>query len=239
LAEAPIIIITGAGSGIGRASCARLALQGAALTLVGRRNTALHETATLMRQQNRLCPNPLIFAGDVAQQKTSQNVIDETLAKRGRVDALINNAAMALMQPINVTDETMIRQTFSTNTFGPAYLIAACWPHFVRQGGGRVVNVSSVSTIDPFPGLAMYAASKAALESLTRSVMIEGKPHNILGFTIVLGAVETRMLRQVVSAEALPAASALQPDEAAKIIVACATGQRDADAGQPLIVRKT
>jgi NAD(P)-dependent dehydrogenase (short-subunit alcohol dehydrogenase family) len=238
LPVSPVIIVTGAGSGVGRATCEHLAASAARLVLVGRSESNLRETSRILHEHNPQAPKPLILAADISDQRKCQQIVAAAAQKWSRVDALINNAGTVTMSPIDVIDERTMQEMFAVNAFGPAYFIAACWPHFVRQRGGRVVNVSSMSTIDPFPGLAMYAASKAALESLTRSIMNEGRTHNILGFTIVLGAVETAMLRSVASEHDLPSSHVLEPRAAARIIAECARGDRDVDAGKPLIVKK-
>ena len=239
MAISPIVIVTGAGSGIGRAASILLAAEGAKVTLVGRTQANLHETARLMRSRNPSVPAPVVVGKDISRQRECEAVVRETIAQSGRVDSVINNAGAVESQPVNDVNEPLLQNMFGVNAFGPAFLISACWPYFVRQSGGRIVNVSSMSTIDPFPGLAMYAAAKSALESYTRSVMVEGRPHHILAFTIILGAIETKMLRQIVSKELLPESAVLDPIEAASAIVDCALGRRDGDAGRPLIVRKS
>lgn len=238
MAESPVVIVTGAGSGVGRASSLLLASEGARLTLIGRAEKNVRETARLIREKHSHLPEPLAISADVSHQDQCDAAVRAAAERWGTVHALINNAGVVDTRPVNDVDEQSLQRVFGVNTFGPAYLSAACWPHFVRRRGGRIVNVSSMSTVDPFPGLAMYAAAKSALESYTRSIMVEGKAHNILGFSVVLGAVETPMLRRVVSTEELPTSRTLDPLDAGRIIADCAMGRRDVDAGAPLIVRK-
>jgi NAD(P)-dependent dehydrogenase (short-subunit alcohol dehydrogenase family) len=91
-----------------------------------------------------------------------------------------------------------------------------------------------MATLDPFPGLSAYAASKSALESLTRSIQIEGRAHGIRAFTVAPGAVETEMLRQVVSKEDLSPQRAHDPMDVARVIGECVSGRRDVEMGKTI-----
>lgn len=129
-------------------------------------------------------------------------------------------------------------RAFRTNTFGPATIIRAAWPHFAARRAGCIVNVSSYATVSPFPGLFAYAASKSALDSMTRSCHVEGEPLGIRAFCINPGAVETPMLRALFSEDAVPRATTLDPGEVARVIVDCIEGRRDADRGSPVLLRR-
>jgi NAD(P)-dependent dehydrogenase (short-subunit alcohol dehydrogenase family) len=93
-----------------------------------------------------------------------------------------------------------------------------------------------MATIDPFPGLSLYAASKAAMESLTRSVRNEGYEAGIRAFNVVPGAVETQMLRSLFPITALPTEKALDPYVVAQVIADCVTGARHEASGSSIIV---
>ena len=88
-----------------------------------------------------------------------------------------------------------------------------------------------MATLDPFPGLGVYAAAKAALESLTRSVVGEGGSRGIRAFSVATGAVETPMLRSLFSEKELPPEKALDPAEVAAIVLECIRGERDGEQG--------
>ena len=230
--ERPIVIVTGAGSGIGRAACRRLASAGSRLVLVGRAIEPLRETAGIIGDGQ--C---FVHAADVSDPQAVPTIIDAAVGEWGRIDAIVNNAAVVSPRPLREADARWLRDVLGTNVVGPALLIAAAWPIFERQRGGCVVNISSLATVDPFPGLAAYAASKSALESLTRSVMNEARGQGIEGvraFSILPGAVETAMLRRVVSERDLPRQRALDPDAVAEVIADCVLGRRDGDVGRAI-----
>ena len=228
----PTCILTGAGSGIGRATALRLAGEGYRLTVVGRTESRLEETVGAIARHVVNPPEVLVLPADVSRAEQAMSVVDQTLDRWGRLDALVNNAAVLEAGPVADIDEDVLFRTFAANTFGPAYLVARAWPAFVRQGEGCVVNVSSMATIDPFPGLAVYAASKSALESLTRSIVNEGGAHGITAYSVAPGAVETDMLRTVLSVEQMPAARTHDPEAIADVITACVLGKRRADSGR-------
>jgi NAD(P)-dependent dehydrogenase (short-subunit alcohol dehydrogenase family) len=227
-----VAIVTGAGSGIGRATCLMLAQAGYRLALAGRNESTLSETDGLIAESVLNQPATLIVPADISDAEQARSVVDMTLEQWGRLDALVNNAGHVDVCALADIDEDHVYATFAVNVFGPMHMVARAWPSFVRQRFGCVVNVSSMSAEDPFPGLAAYSAAKSAIEGLTRSIMAEGGSHGIRAFSVVPGAVETGMLRKVVSEDELPGDRALAPEEVARIVTECVTGRRDNQIGQ-------
>lgn len=227
----PTAAVTGAGSGIGRATAVMLSQLGYNLVLLGRTREALTETAAL-------CTTPVeVVGGDVSDPAQARHFIDRAVERFGRLDALINNAGYAPLKPIGRSDPELIEQAFRVNALGPAYTIHYAWPIMQKQAGGRIVNVSTLGTIDPFSGFFAYAAAKAGVNVMAKSIAGEGARFNIKGFAVAPGAVETGMLRANFSPAAIKPEQCLQPADVARIIVDCATGARDADNGQTIIVR--
>ena len=235
MSTAEVAVITGAGSGIGRSIALRMAVLGYRLVLVGRNEERLERTVRAIEHTGAE-PEVLIVPADVAVAGQAASVVDLAIEQWGSLDVLVNNAGVVHMAPLRDSDEDLLYQTFATNTFGPAILIARAWPHMVRHRRGCVVNVTSMATIDPFPGLAVYAASKCALDSFTRSIHNEGGSHGIRAFTVAPGAVETDMLRGLFSSEQLPKDQTLDPSDIADIVIACVRGERDDEAGRCIAV---
>lgn len=231
MTDAPVCIITGAGSGIGRAVAVGCALRGMALVLVGRRREPLEETRRIAS-----APGAVVVDGDVAADDTPNRIVRAALDAFGRIDSVVNNAAAAPLVPLPDTDAVLLADTLRINAVAPAQLVRSAWPALTAAPTGRVVNVSSLATIDPFPGFTAYAMSKAAVESLTRSVAVEGADAGIRAFSVAPGAVWTDMLLSVVPG--FPRDQALDAEAVAEVIVACAAGDRDADAGQVVVVRR-
>ncbi len=225
----PVALITGAGSGIGRATALALAERGYAVALAGRTRKTLAETAQLVADAGGAAA---VHPCDLADGKQAARLVEDVAKTMGRLDVLINNAGFASLTSIPESGEEHLREVFAVNTIGPGAAIAAAWPIFKCQKSGCVVNVSTMGTKDPFPGFYSYAASKAALESFTRSCAKEGKAIGVRAFCVAPGATETPMLRSMFSEKQIPASAAMPPETIAEIIAACIAGERDGDNGK-------
>ncbi len=225
--DRPTAIITGAGSGIGRAVAIALAREGYALVLAGRRADALAQSVTLCAPAACL-PVPT----DVGSTVQVRSLVAAAMTRFGRLDALVNAAGWAEIHAIEASGPEVFERAFAINTFGPAAAISAAWPIFTRQHRGCVVNVSSMATADPMPGFFAYAASKAAVDLMARCAALEGAAVGVRAFSVAPGAVETPLLRSLISEQALPTAKCLEPEFVARVIVDCIQGERDEDNGQ-------
>ncbi len=236
----PVAIITGAGSGIGRATAIMLAQRGYALVIMGRTRQDLTETASLTGAAERV----EVVGGDVADPFQCKHVVARAVERFGRLDALINNAGLATLKPIDQTPPEVIEQSFRVNALGPALTIHHAWPVFKAQKakgdavkpGPCVVNISTMGTIDPFPGFFAYAAAKAGVNLMARSCAKEGRSIGVRAFAVAPGAVETPMLRSLFDTRAVPAAACLAPEDIAGVVVDCVGGVFDARNGETIAV---
>lgn len=226
-----VALVTGAGSGIGREIARQLHARGFHLALVGRTRSKLAETAASIG-----AAEALLIECDIADSGRADGAVDRTVERFGTLDLLVNNAGIAPVVPIGETTEDLLEEVFFANTFGPAFLITRAWPIMVAKRSGTIVNVSTIGTVDPFPGFFAYAASKAALDSFTRSIAKEGKPFGIRAFGVNPGAVETPLLRQNFGVAMLPTARTLAPDAVASVVVACACGERNSENGRSILL---
>ncbi|GAA3851337.1 SDR family oxidoreductase [Saccharothrix violaceirubra] len=174
-----IVIVTGAGSGIGRATARRLAKGGARVVAVGRRPEPLAETAA------GLDIHPL--AADVTVDP--EGIVTEVVDRFGRVDVLVNNAGIARPGRLDAVDRSTALDLFATNLLAPLLLTSAA----VRAmpDGGVVCNVSTAIGQRGWPESSVYAGLKAALDSFTRSWAVELAPRGIRVVAVAPGAIET------------------------------------------------
>jgi len=220
-----VAVVTGAGSGIGRATAVLLSRHDFAVVLCGRDAGRLGETASLLSEGAGV----LVQSLDLRADGAARRLVEEALAAFGRLDLLVNNAGIARNRPIEETTAADLLEHFQVNALAPALLLAAAWPAFRRQGQGVVVNISSMAAHDPLPGFLAYGASKAALESLTRSVRAEAAGTGIRAYNLAPGAVDTPMLRAAVPAHLLPSVPVLSPDQVAQAVLDCVDGPRAAE----------
>ncbi|WP_167474742.1 SDR family NAD(P)-dependent oxidoreductase [Nocardia arthritidis] len=180
------VVVTGGGTGIGRAAALAFAEQGAASVLVtGRRPEPLAEVAA---------EHPAITAvvADVATEEGAE-AIAEAVRERGRLDVLVHNAGVWAPTPLDALDPAEVRRQFEINVVGPTLLTARLLP-LLRSPGGNIVVVSSISARLAGPGASVYSATKAAVDSLIRSWAVELGPKGIRVNGVAPGNVRTSIL---------------------------------------------
>lgn len=229
-------IITGAGSGIGRATAERLAAAGWAVVLAGRTESKLRQTADRIIEQSGEDHPVLIHPADLSDPAPCEALIAAAEDRFGRIDALVHAAGFATVAPISETTPNLWRTILDSNLSAAAYLTHAVWPTLTRQRSGVIVNVSSMSAIDPFPGFAAYASAKAAVNMLTRVTADEGAAINVRAVAIAPGAVETPLLRSMFNEQTIPPDQCLPPDAIAALIFDCITGRRTFDPGEVITI---
>lgn len=220
-------VVTGGTAGIGLATAKALIKRGWRVLIVGRDPKRLGEALDALggRAQGT--------SADVGKADGPGAIVAACMKAFGRMDALINNAGVAPLVPLAQHTPGLIDQCFATNAVGPAKLILAAWPH-LSVTKGRVVNVSSMATRDPYPGFFGYAASKAGVELMVKSIANEGKAAGVKAFAVAPGATETAMFRAIFDESAVPRKDVLDPAAVAALIADCATGQRDEDNGRAI-----
>ncbi len=183
------ILITGAGSGIGRATAVAFAEAGWNVGLVGRRREALEETA-------RAAGGGLVLAGDVTKAEAVDAIFAEAVAVFGRVDALFNNAGRG-SRPRTI-DETPLEDwhaVLDVNLTGAVLCARAAFAQMRKQSpqGGRIINNGSISAHAPRPGSVPYTVTKHAITGLTKCLSLDGRPFNIACGQIDIGNALTEM----------------------------------------------
>jgi NADP-dependent 3-hydroxy acid dehydrogenase YdfG len=174
-----VVIITGAGAGLGRALVGAFHAAGARVVLVGRRVERLHEAATGL-DPDRVC----CVTCDVTNRDSVAAMVATALERFGRVDILVNNAGVGMIAPLAACRPEDIRSLFNTNFFGVLHCIQAVLPHLQRQRSGHIVNIASVGGLRGIPNIAIYSASKAAVIALSDALRIETHRAGI-GVTVI------------------------------------------------------
>lgn len=234
-----VAVVTGAASGIGRAVSILLARKKWRLVLAGRTADRLREVeGEVTGACDGAHGHSAVITTDMGDPAQAQRLIAGAIERFGRIDALVNNAGHAALLPIEQSDPAVIRRAFDVNAIGPASAIHFAWPHFARQKGGCIVNVSTMGTIDPFAGFFAYASSKAALNVMAASCAKEGEAIGVRAFAVAPGAVETEMLRGLFGHASLPASACLSPEEVASVIVQCIEGSRDGQNGRVIFMAR-
>ena len=229
--ETPVVIITGAGSGVGRDLALLMAEAGYACVLAARTKAALESTAAFVAAEQ---PDAsiLVVPTDVSDASQVRTLVEQTLEQFGRIDALANVAGFAPLQPIQRIEDDTLHKCTAVNFDAVVYATRAVWPHFKEHKRGTICNVSSMGAFDPFTGFNIYGAMKAAVNIFTKATADEGKRLNVNAYAIAPGAIETPMLRQNFSEKAIPADHTLDPAVVAAAIRDCLTGETDMQSGE-------
>lgn len=187
--ENKVAIITGGGSGIGRATAVAFAREGASVSVAGRREDALTETADEM--QREAGGDAYYVVGDVTKAEDAERIVSDTVARLGRVDILVNNAGQVRRDlPLAETDDEVWDQMIRANLSSVFLMSRAAIPAMLEAGGGAIVNNASSLAHVAVPGMGAYSAAKGALVALTRSLALDYAP-KIRVNAVCPGLVET------------------------------------------------
>jgi NAD(P)-dependent dehydrogenase (short-subunit alcohol dehydrogenase family) len=233
--QQPAAIVTGAGRGIGRATAVELARRGYRLMLVARSAEQLAETAQLANNDSAMA---IAMAADVRRPEQVEQLVTHAVKAFGRIDAIVHCAGFAPVRTLEQTSLDEWRAAIDTNLSAAFYLARAAWPVMKRQGSGVLVNVSSLASRDPFPGLGAYGAAKAGLNILDLVLAREGAAIGVRVHTIAPGAVETVMLRQLLTKEQFPTEKTMDPAEVAQVIAQCVVGDLRYTSGEVIYLHK-
>lgn len=165
-----VVLITGASTGIGRAVARRFAREGARLALAARSTERLRQLAEELQDEGA---EALVITVDLALPGHAAQAVAETLRQYGRLDVLINNAGRAAIGDIADVDLEHLRQIMAINVYAPLEAMQAAIPVMRTQGGGEIINVSSMVSKMRIPSLGAYAATKSALNMLTDTARVE------------------------------------------------------------------
>lgn len=221
------ILVTGASSGIGRATALALARRGARLSIAARRAAELAKTAEACRAAGAVCE---ALVADVSRREDCLRLAADVAARLGPVDVLVNNAGFAIFDPLATANPEDLERMMATNYFGAIWCIQAIVPSMLARGSGAVVNVGSIAGLMGYARMGGYCASKFAVSGMTEALRAEVADR---GVQVSLVAPATTDTEFFVTAEKgkMPGASrmilAISPERVAEAVVrAIETGRR-------------
>ncbi|EFL17179.1 SDR family oxidoreductase [Streptomyces sp. C] len=179
-----VVLVTGGGTGIGRATARAFAAAGERVVVVGRRGEVLDGTAEGF-------PGIRPLVADVSAPGGPERIVERVLTEHGRLDVLVNNAGIVRAGALGGVGGDDVAAQLATNLVAPVLLTQAALPALEAAGAGVVVNVSTAVGQRGWPGASVYAATKAALDTLTRSWAVELAPRGVRVVGVAPGAVDT------------------------------------------------
>ena len=196
--EGRVALVTGGGTGIGRAIALRLAADGAAVVVTGQRRAPLDEVAATVAQAGGVAR---ALVCDVADAGRVDALVAETVAALGRLDVLVNSAAKnrsdaAVPETAADLPESWWAETLAVNLTGALHCCRAALPHLVAAGRGAIVNVASTSGIAGNTNQAAYVASKHGLVGLTRSIALDYADRGVRANAVAPGFIDTERSRR-------------------------------------------
>lgn len=218
-----VIVVTGAGSGMGRELTIQLVQKGSKVAMADINVKGMQETAAIVGEQN-----VSIHEVNIADKSIVEALPEQVIAKHGKVDGIINNAG--IIQPfINVSELNydIIERIMNINFYGTLYMTKAFLPYLMKRPEAHIANISSMGGFIPFPGQTFYGASKAAVKLLTEGLYAELKDTNVNVTIIHPGAINTSImsnsgvqsLEEEAKAKKDSANQTLAADKAAEIIL--------------------
>jgi dihydroanticapsin dehydrogenase len=187
-----VAVITGGGAGIGRATCELFAEEGAAVVIAERDAQTGRAVAEQIQSRGG---QALFVQTDVTDEASIQSMVDQAVRVNGRLNILVNNAAVFVLRGIEATPEEW-RQILEVNVMGPALVAKHVVPHLRQAGGGAIVNLASISSFIAQPHFVTYNSSKAAIANMTRCMALDLAADNIRVNAVAPGAVWTQIVER-------------------------------------------
>ncbi|MFM0550565.1 glucose 1-dehydrogenase [Paraburkholderia sediminicola] len=241
--NSPVVLITGALTGIGRATALAFAREGNRVVVSGRREEAGQALAAELRA---LGAEAEFLRADVRFEAEVRSVVEQTVERFGRIDVAVNNAGTeGQLAPIVEQTATNYEDTFSVNVLGTLLSLKHEMRVMLAQGAGSIINLSSIAGQVGIAGASVYAASKHAVEGLTKSAALEGAAAGVRVNAVAPGPVATEMLDRFAGGTeegkagflaTIPARRAATPDEIAQTIVFLASDKARYLTGQNIAV---
>lgn len=186
--EGKVAMITGAGAGIGVEIAKRFVAEGAKVCITGRRLHKLEEVVASLPAGTAVA-----CAGDVSKLEDATRMVATTVKFGGKIDILVNNAAIDPGGSVVDLDPDVWHAVIETNLTGPFYTMKVAIPHMIENGGGSIINISSLASVRCIPTMAPYCASKAGLNMLTQQAALDFGKHKIRCNSVLPGPVRTEM----------------------------------------------
>ncbi len=205
-----VALITGASLGIGQATAGAFAREGAAVVLASRERERGEAAAEALRRESR---QVLFSSTDVSKQEEVSATVDRTLSEYGRLDFLVNNAAIYLQGEVGETSLEDWERVLATNLTGAFLCTKYAIPAMVRTGGGVIVNVSSEAGLVGIRNQVAYNVSKGGLIALTRSCAVDLAEKGIRVNCVCPGTTDTPLVQEAVSRAADPATARRRLEE--------------------------
>lgn len=192
-----VAIVTGGNAGIGEAVAKAFAREGASVVITGRRQGELDRVVgDIVKEQGQV----LAVAGSVTDEAHVQEAVRQALQQFGRLDILVNNAGIGEFgKRLHETDDATWAQILDVNLNGVFRMTRAALPQMLKQGAGAIVNISSIASLMGLPSLPAYAASKGALDSLTRALAVDYAKEGIRCNVVNPGLIDTPMAAPLMS----------------------------------------